>query len=39
MSLLKRRKETEGCDERLTRAEQEFTMESYDPMQGDQSLS
>lgn len=34
MSLIKRRQETKGTSERLTRAEQEFTMESYDPMQG-----
>lgn len=34
MSLFRRRKETEGTEERLTRAEQEFTMEEYDPMQG-----
>lgn len=33
-SLIKRRQETSGTDEKLTRAEQEFTMEEYDPMHG-----
>ena len=34
MGLWKRKKEREGTEEKLTRAEQEFTMEHYDPMLG-----